>query len=117
MINDNDIINTDMNETLKNVDVTSLIGLVTCHNLSQANKSRKPNETNMSVKDGDVNTDYCYINGSSVSAINNHNFIGYTKKWNGISTKRFLSKNNGLPVCVYFDDILPEFAPHQYITI
>ena len=49
MINDNDIINTDMNDTLKNVYVSSLIGLLTCHNISQANKSRKPNEQNMSV--------------------------------------------------------------------
>ena len=61
--------------------------------------------------------DYCYINNSSVSVINNHNSIGYTKTWNEISIKRYLSKNNELPYGVYIDDILPEFTSHQYIKM
>ena len=77
---DNDSIDTDMNETLQNGDVSSGIGLIKIHYLPQANELRKTNGMNMSVDNGDVNGDYYYMNSSTGSVIRNHNSIDYAKK-------------------------------------
>ena len=63
----NDIIDTDMNENLQNVDVSSGIGLLSTHTTSQDDESSKLNDMNMSVENGDVNGDYCYMNIHTVS--------------------------------------------------
>ena len=58
-MNDNDRIGIDMNKTLHNGYVISIIGLINRHSLPQDNLSGKLNKTNMSVDNGDVNGDYC----------------------------------------------------------
>ena len=78
-MNDNDIIDTDMNDTLQNVDVSSGIGLLKSHTLPQNKKSSKINEMNISVGNSDDNGYYCYMNSSTGSIIKNH-FFYYTKK-------------------------------------
>ena len=64
----------------------------------------------MSVDNGDVNGDYCYMNGSNVSESKNNNYINYKKKRDDISTNRYLMKNNGLPDGVGIDVMLPTSA-------
>ena len=44
----------------------------------------------MSVENGDINGDYCYMNSSTESFIKNHNYIDYTKKRDDISTNKYL---------------------------
>ena len=104
---ENDSIDTDMNETLQNGDVSSGTGLLNGHTIPQDIESIKLNDMNMSVKNGDVNGDYCYMNSSTVTFINNHNSIGYTNKRDEISTNRHLRSKNGLPDGVDIDDMLP----------
>ena len=70
LINDNDRIDSDMNKTLQNGDVSSGIGLLNSHNLPQDKKSSKLNKINMSVENGYINGDYCYMNSSTRSDIN-----------------------------------------------
>ena len=59
-MNDNDRIDTNMNETLQNGYVSSGIGLLNIHTLLQANESSNLNEISMSVDNGDVNGDFFY---------------------------------------------------------
>ena len=61
--NDNNRIDTDMDETLKNVDVSSVIGLINSHTPPQDNESSRLNEINIRVDNGDVNDDYFNMNG------------------------------------------------------
>ena len=116
-MNDNDRIGTDMNDTLHNWDVSSVIGLQKTHNLPQANKSSKVNGVNISVDNGHFNGDYCYMNSSTGYIINNKNYIDYTNKRYEISTNRNLRGNNGLADGVDIDDMLPESAPNQYVNM
>ena len=69
-----------MNDTLQNGDVSSGIGLLNSHNISQDNESSKLNKMNTSFDNGDVNGDYCYINSSTGYDIKNHNSIDCTNK-------------------------------------
>ena len=55
----------DMNETLHNVDVTSVIFLLNSHTLPQDNDSSNLNEMNISGETLDVNGDYFYLNNST----------------------------------------------------
>ena len=66
IMKDNYRINTDMNETLQNGDVSSGIVLLNGHTLPQANKSIKLDDMNMSVYNGDVNDSYIYMNSYTV---------------------------------------------------
>ena len=68
-MNDGDITETDIHETLQNGDACSEIGLLNCHTVPQDNKSSKLDDMNMCVKNGDVNGEYCYINISTGSDI------------------------------------------------
>ena len=43
----------------------------------------------MSVDNGDVNGDYCYMNSYTGSAIWNQNLVAYKKKRDEISTKKY----------------------------
>ena len=108
------MIDTDINETLHEGDVSSGIGLLNSHTLPQANKSSKANEMNMSVYNGNDNVDYCYINISTVSGERNHNSIDYTDKRDEISTNKYLRGNNGLTDGIDIDDILPASALNKY---
>ena len=49
---DNDRIDTDMNKTLHNGDVSNGIGLLNRHNLPQDNESSDLNDMDMSVENG-----------------------------------------------------------------
>ena len=69
-----------MNETLHNGYESSVIGLLYSHTIPQYKQSMNLNEMNMSVENGDVNGDYCYINSSTGCVIKNHNIIHYTNK-------------------------------------
>ena len=89
-MNDNDRIDTDMNETLHNGYVSSGIGLLNSHTLPQDNESSKLDDMNVSVGNSDINGDYFYMNTSTGYVINNHNSIDYTKKRDEISTNRYL---------------------------
>ena len=73
-MNDNDRIDTDMNKNLHNVDVSNGVGLLNSHTPPQDNESIKLTEMNISVDNDDLNGDYCYINSSTGSVINNHNY-------------------------------------------
>ena len=68
---------TDMNETLQNVAVISVSGVLNSHTLPQTIKLSKLDEMNMSVDNVDVNGDYCYMNSSTVFVIRNHNSVDY----------------------------------------
>ena len=61
----NDRIDTDMNETLHNGDVSIVIGLINSQTLPQSSKVSQLNDINISVDNGDVNGDYCYMNSST----------------------------------------------------
>ena len=69
-----------MNTNLQNVDMSNGIGLLNSHTLPQDNKSSNLNEMNMSIGNCDVNGGYFYMNISTVSESNIHNYIYYTKK-------------------------------------
>ena len=87
MINDNDRIDTHMNENSQSVGLIIWISLLNSHTLPPDNKSSKMDDTNNSVDNGGVNCDYCYINSSTVSVINNNILIYYKhKKINFIPT-------------------------------
>ena len=45
---------------------------------------------NISVENGDVNVDYCYINTSTGSESKNHKYIDYTKKRDEIYNKKYI---------------------------
>ena len=70
----------------------------------------------MSVENGDINGDYCYMNSYTGSVINNQNSIDYTNKRDEISTNKYLRENTGLPDGVDIDDMLPASAPTQYFN-
>ena len=65
-MNYNDIIDTDINENLKYGDVSSGIVLLKIHTLPQDNESIKSNGMYISVYNDDVNSNYCFTNGSPV---------------------------------------------------
>ena len=117
LMNDNDRIDADTNKTLSNGDVISGIGLLKSNILPQDNESKKLNEINMSVENGDVNGDYFYMNCFTGSDVKNHISIDYTKKRYGIYTNRYLRENNGLPDGVYIGDMLPASKLNQYVNI
>ena len=116
-MNDNDSIDTYMNETLHTGYVSSIIGLLNSHIIPQDNSSSKLNAMNISVDNGDINGDSSYINGSTGSESNNPNSVDYTKKRDEISTNRYLMENNGLQDYVGIDVILPAPALNQYYNI
>ena len=58
----------------------------------QDNRPNKMNDMNISVENCDVNGDYYYMNSSTGYVINNHNFIDYTNKRDGIYTNIYLRK-------------------------
>ena len=87
-MNDNNRIDTDMNDNLQNGDISSGSGLLNRHTLLQDNEQSKINEMNTSVENGDVNGYYLHMNSYTGSVINNHNSIDYTKKRDGIYTNR-----------------------------
>ena len=79
-MNDIDRNYTDMNDTLQNGDVIIIIGFLNNHTLSQDIQPRNLNDMDISVDKGCFNGDYFYMNSSTVSESNNHNFIDYTNK-------------------------------------
>ena len=62
---------------------------------------------NMSIKNGDINVGYCYINSSAASESNNHNSIDYTKKRDENYPNIYVMENNGFPDGVGIDVMLP----------
>ena len=70
----------------------------------------------MSVENGDINDDYCYMSSSTGCVIKNPNYIDYTNKIYEISTNIYLRENNGWPDGVDIDDMLPESFLNQYIN-
>ena len=100
-----------------NGDENSLTGLINSPPSPPKDKeSSKLNEMNMSVKNGDVNGDYCYMNISTGSVINNQNSIDYANKRDEISTNIYLRGKNGLPDGVEIDDLLPASTLNQYVN-
>ena len=116
-MNDNDNIETDINETLYKGNVSSEIGLLYSHIFIQSNKSSKLNKMNMSIDNGDINGNYCYMNSSTWSVVNNQNPIDYTNNIDNITTNRDLKENNGLPGGVDIYDMLPASAPIKYVNM
>ena len=57
----------------------------------------------MGVENGDVNGNYCYMNGYTASKSKNHNSMDYTNKMEDISTNRYSIENNALPDGVGID--------------
>ena len=106
-----------MNTNLQNVDMSNGIGLLNSHTLPQDNKSSNLNEMNMSIGNCDVNGGYCYMNISTVSESNIHNYIYYTKKREKISPKRYLMEKNGLLDGVGIDAMLPASTLDKYANM
>ena len=117
LMKDNDRIDKDMNETLQNGDVGSIIGLLNSHTLPQDNESSKLNEINIIFDNGYVTGDYCYMNSYTGSESKNQNYIDYANKIYEISTNRYLNENYGLPDSVDIDDMLPSSALNQFINM
>ena len=69
-----------INANLHNGDVISGIGLLNSHTIPQDNESSNSNDMNISVENGDVVGDYCYMNSSNWSESKNHNSIDYILK-------------------------------------
>ena len=116
-MNDNESIDTDINEILQNVYVSSQIGLLNIHTLPQANKSSKLNGMNMSVYNGDANGEFFHMNSFTGSVINNYNYNYYTEKRDEISTNIYLRENNEFPDGVYIDNMLPASSPNKYLNM
>ena len=115
---DNDIIYTVINDTLKNVDVSSGIGLLNIHTIPHSSESSKVDDINMSVYNDDVNGDYFYINGSTEYVISYHNSVDYKKKRDEITANKYLRENNGLQVGLYISyTMLPASAHNQYFNM
>ena len=72
---------------------------------------------NISVDNGDVNGDHCYMNSSTLSKSNNQDSIHYINKRDVNSTNMNLMENNGLPDGVGIGDILPESILKQYVDM
>ena len=70
---------------------------------------------NISVDNGDVNGDHCYMNSSTLSKSKNQDSINYTNKRDVNSTNMKLLENNGLPNVVGIGDILPESTLKPYV--
>ena len=117
LINDNDRIYTDMNDTLQNVDMISWTGLLKSNTIPLYNEWSQLNHMNMSVDNGDVNDNYCYMSGCTVYESKNHNPIEYNNKRDEISSNIYLRGNNGLPDGVCIDVILTPSALDQYVNI
>ena len=79
-MNDNDNIDTDINDTYHSVDLIIVIGLLNIHNFPQDNQSSKLDYINMIVENGVDNGHYCYIDISTIYVIKNHNIVEYTNK-------------------------------------
>ena len=112
-MNYNDRNDTDVNSNLHHGDISSGIGLLDSHTLSQDNESINLNDMNMSVENGDVNGDHFYINSSTRYESNNHNSIGYTNKRDSISTYMYLMVINVLPDGVGIDFMFPASTLNQ----
>ena len=74
---DNNRIDTYINKTLHNGDVSSVIGMLKSNTLNQSNKSSKLNEMTMIVENGDFNDDDVYMNIYTVSVMTNNTSIDY----------------------------------------
>ena len=72
---------------------------------------------NTGVGNDDFNGNYCYMNSSTGSVINNHNLIDYKNKRNEFSTNRYLWKNNGLPDDVEIDYMSPAYPLNLYVNM
>ena len=116
-MNDNERNDADMNYNLHNVYVSRGIGLLNRHTPPQDNESSNLNEMNMSVDNGDINGDYCYMNDSTISESKKQNYIDQTKKIDEISTNRYLMKDNGLTDGVSIDNMLPASALNQCVNM
>ena len=116
-MNDNERNDADMNYNLHNVYVSRGIGLLNRHTPPQDNESSNLNEMNMSVDNGDINGDYCYMNDSTISESKKQNYIDHTKKIDEISTNRYLMKDNGLTDGVSIDNMLPASALNQCVNM
>ena len=79
-MNYNDMYDADMNANLYNGDVSSGIGLLNSHTLTQYKKSSNLNKINIGVRNGDVNGDHFYMNSSTGSESKNHSYIYSTSK-------------------------------------
>ena len=75
------------------------------------------NEMYMSVDNGDINYDYCYMNSSNGSKSKNHNSIDYTNKRDEISTTRYLMENNRLTNSVGIGIMLTASTLNQYANM
>ena len=62
-----------MNANRQNGDISSGIGLLDTHTITQDNESINFNEMNKNVENGDINGDYCYMNISAGSESKNRN--------------------------------------------
>ena len=71
----------------------------------------------MSVDNGSVNGDYCCMNSSTISVIQNHNLIKYTHIRYEMSTNIYLRENNALPDGIDLDYIAPASALNQYVNM
>ena len=65
----------DMNDNLKNGDVSGGIGLLNSNTSPQFKKPSKSNQMNWGIKNGDGSGGNCYINIHTVSKAKNQNYI------------------------------------------
>ena len=79
-MNYNDRDDMDMNDNLKDGDVSSGIGLINSHTIPQCNKYFNLNGMNWGFKNGDVSGGHYYMNNHTVPEAKNKKSIDSTKK-------------------------------------
>ena len=104
----------DINANLQNGYLSSGIGLINIHILSQCNKSSNLNEMNWDSKDVDISAGNCYMNSHTVSEANNNKTIDYTKKIAENTRNRSGMQSTESQAGVDIDIVLPTSKINQY---
>ena len=107
----------EMNTNLQNVYVSSWIGLINIHTLSQFNKSSNLTYMNWGFFNGDVSGGHCYSNIQTVSESNNHKSIYSTNKSDKSTHNRSEMENTVLQDGVDIDVMLLASTLHQYVNM
>ena len=97
--------------------MSSGIGLLNSHTLSQFNESSHLNKMNMGVENFDVNGGNCYMNIITVFEANNHNSIYSTKKIDEIYPYRSEIENTGLRDGVDIYAVIPLSTLNLYANM
>ena len=96
------------------VYMSSGIGLINSHTISQFNKESDFNYMNWGVENGYVSSGNFYMNRHTLSEVDNHNYIYSRNKRDENSPKLSAMEDTGLQNGVDIDVIIPASTLHQY---